>query len=148
MESRNFPKHIKLSMFNSACTRALDSPSSRKPLKVKEKNCKIIAKEETFRLSKEKEVIYEAHVRQNNGNKTRFLKYFRTIMEDTEQMRDYFSRHHTGQWAVMGRARRGLQARTYGALQLLLRHGVDLSTSATISRIALSGICGTPSGSR
>ena len=58
---------------------------SGKSPEVKEKNRKTMAKAEAIRLAKEKELLSEAPVRDNDGAKTLFLAYYRTLMEDRKQ---------------------------------------------------------------
>ena len=52
---------------------------------VKEKNRKTMAKAEAMRLEKENDLLSDAPVRDNNGAKTPFLAYYRTMMEDRKQ---------------------------------------------------------------
>ena len=53
----------------------------RNPLN-REKNQLTMAKAETIRLAKEKELLTGYRSRDNQGNKTKFLPYYRTMMED------------------------------------------------------------------
>ncbi len=48
----------------------------------REKNQLTMAKAETIRLAKEKELLSGYRSRDNQGNKTKFLPYYRTMMED------------------------------------------------------------------